>query len=115
MRLQLHEGRAHIGYGENSLHEFFTAGDTLTPNEWHFVAATIGSDRVKLFVDGKLVGEKELKRKIPENKNKIMIGDSEAAKGREFLGRIGEVGIFSKAYSEDEVRNLFLQSNLREK
>ncbi|MCM8538106.1 MAG: FecR domain-containing protein [Lentisphaeraceae bacterium] len=111
LRLQLDDSKIHIGYGENESRSFFTANKLMEPMKWHFVAATVNARSAKLFINGHKVGEEPVKNPILNNTKRIMVGASSGIPSRTFVGRIGEVGLLKKAYSESQISELFELSN----
>ncbi|MBD3183429.1 hypothetical protein GF312_14115 [Candidatus Poribacteria bacterium] len=78
-------------------------------NEWSFVALTYDGESLRLYVDGEMVGEKEVGTPDAQSnnapapyQNAIWLGAWKAP-GWDFTGVIDEVAIFNVALSDDEI------------
>jgi hypothetical protein len=73
-------------------------------DQWHFIVATYDGSKMKLYIDGiKDPSEKERKGPLDVNTNSVLIGKPQYA----FNGLIDEVRIYSRALSEEEIKELF--------
>ena len=84
------------------------ASGSLTPDKWHHVVGVFDRDKsIRLYVNG--VSESEGKTGIgsPRMRGATYIGTSRTAKKRFFAGVIDEVKIYSRALSEDEIKERY--------
>lgn len=98
-----------VGNGQNS-----TVGvdsqNSLTPGEWHHVAAIFHGGLVKVLVDGVLESEAPLTFTSLNHINApVFLGS--ALGNSHFNGALDEVGIWDRALSVEEVLNLYLMSS----
>ncbi len=69
-------------YLDESYRAVDTPKDTLKPNQWHHVAGVFDGTAVRLYVDGKLAGERAASGKRKRNKLPFYVGADVAANGR---------------------------------
>ena len=98
-----------VGNGQNS-----TVGvdsqNSVTPGEWHHVAAIFQSGLVKVLVDGVLESEAPLTfTSLNHIDAPVFLGS--ALGNSHFNGALDEVGIWDRALSVEEVLDLYLMSN----
>jgi hypothetical protein len=87
---------------------FQTTGPAATLNAWNQVAFTYdGGTTVKFYMNGQFVQESPLSAGTPVNTQDgpIRIGSTDDP-GRVFNGLIGEVAIYNRALSADEIRHM---------
>jgi hypothetical protein len=73
-------------------------------DQWHFIVATYDGSKMKLYIDGiKDPSEKERPGPLDVNTSSVLIGKPQYA----FNGLIDEVRIYSRALSEEEIKELF--------
>ncbi len=79
--------------------------------EWVFVAGVWDKKKIKLFVDGVLVDEKEAADifEIGVNTHPLFIGSSETAGANNFDGQIDEVQIANYAISDENILQMYHQ------
>ena len=93
----------------------------LTTKRWHFVAATMAAGRLRLFVDGQMLGDTLLDcassawedGRVARAERRIEIGglrrvgvESGAARASGFRGMLDEVEVWNLALSEPELASL---------
>ncbi|WP_256793606.1 PKD domain-containing protein [Terrabacter sp. Ter38] len=77
--------------------------------QWHHIAAMQGSDGMKLYVDGALVGTDPQTAAQPYSGYWRVGGDSSWADSNFFAGQIDEVAVYSKTLSSAQVQNHFVK------
>ena len=76
--------------------------------EWSHVVYTLSADSVfNLYVNGKHVGRGRFLTTVDAHDRSLMIGKTIRSQGHSFAGAIDDVRIYSRALSEDEVRDLY--------
>ena len=80
-------------------------GGSLEINNWYLVCGLSDSQKVKLFVNGKLINEK--KHKLNTNTNKVYIGKADWKVFPKAKGLIDDVRIYDRALSSAEVQALY--------
>ena len=80
-------------------------GGSLEINNWYLVCGLSDSQKVKLFVNGKLINEK--KHKLKTNTNKVYIGKADWKVFPKAKGIIDDVRIYDRALSSPEVQALY--------
>ncbi len=87
-------------------------GNTLLrPQYWHHIAATRKAGQLTLYLDGAVVGS-EFVGAIPLDYRQIYIGRLNAnpsqsrVEARGLVGHIDELAVFSRALTDEEIRNL---------
>lgn len=91
-----------------------TAASTPIPlNEWHHVTGVYDGESIIMYIDGDLGGQRDRLGKTTANQNDLIIGrDSRGCcNSRRSLVTIDELMMFSRALSEDEVKEA-MQSNM---
>ncbi|MGL5378453.1 glycoside hydrolase family 2 TIM barrel-domain containing protein [Clostridium sp.] len=73
-------------------------------NKWHHVAGTYDGEKLKLYIDGKLVGEKNHTGGIASNNYPISIG-GDAETGRRSNMIIDSVRVYDKALTKEELND----------
>lgn len=93
-----------VNAGEDYLYRAEAPSDTAgalvaapLDEQWHYVAVTYDRNSLRLYVDGRLVGEHSYRAKIGLNAFPILLGDG-------FEGLMDEVEIYGRAASADEIR-----------
>jgi serine/threonine protein kinase len=80
-------------------------------NQWYHVAATYkATDRMALYVNGKLEVATPIKRLRRTNANPFTIGWSAAWRERYFAGTICDVSLWSRALTQEQVISLMTQA-----
>ncbi|MGO9111560.1 MAG: LamG domain-containing protein [Thermoguttaceae bacterium] len=73
-------------------------------DKWHFVVATYDGTQASLYVDGKKVASnQDCPNQIDTNDRPLYIGNNSDYPERGFTGVIGEVKIYDRALSADEI------------
>ncbi|MCP4453053.1 MAG: hypothetical protein GY809_16450 [Planctomycetes bacterium] len=78
--------------------------------EWHFVAATFGSQTLRMYLDGMLEGESESTGGVDINPNDwpIMVGaESSSNGGWQFIGTLDDVAVFNRELNADEILAIY--------
>lgn len=88
----------------------------LKPGTWHHVVGTFDGQRLRLYVDGELAASNPSRvATVPDGKG-LFIGkhslESPYSQGRTFTGMIGEVRLYNRALSEEEVVRRYRTSHL---
>lgn len=93
-----------VNAGEDYLYRAEAPSDTAgalvaaqLDEQWHHVAVTYDQNSLRLYVDGRLLGERRYRSKIGLNAFPILLGDG-------FEGLMDDVEIYSRAASADEIR-----------
>ena len=71
--------------------------------KWHTAAVVVGDRATKLFVDGKLVGERPDFRRPPVSGHVLKIGKTATNFGGDFTGKIAWARIYDRAVSAKEL------------
>ena len=90
---------------------------TLRPNEWYFVAGTIGKvsahkNAIRLYVNGEIVAEQETDESVnyPTNQMTTTIGAvDKGGNWQNFDGMIDEVRIYNRSLTPAEIKALYQQ------
>ncbi|MBC8230180.1 LamG domain-containing protein [bacterium] len=97
------------------LHPYYNVGEhndkeindfTFELKKWYHFAITYDGKVVKIYVDGKVIGEENKSIKLPEFETPVLIGTGEAPKVHPTQGIIDEVFIFDRALSEQEIKDI---------
>jgi hypothetical protein len=80
--------------------------DSTFPAGWHHVAAVKSSDRLKLFVDGKLVGNSSFNIADYDLDSNAPLRIGFGANDN-FHGRLSDVRLYQRAVDEAEIGSLF--------
>jgi len=87
-------------------------GGTWVMGEWSFVAMTYDGDRLKLYVDGEMVSEKDVgepdagpNNTAPPYQGSIWLASWKAT-GWEFIGALDEVAVFNVPLSGEELEDI---------
>jgi Ca2+-binding RTX toxin-like protein len=103
---------------------YILTGDLVQSGQWYHLAFTFGSAGMKLYLDGKLVGENAYTGGLAENQEPIVIGgslewnsydgdDFRKLQVREpFDGHIDEVAFYALALSAGQIQQLMLYGPL---
>ena len=85
-------------------------GTTIPIGKWTHITGTYDGVTIRVYVNGVLDGVKKSSEGIFNSDISIRIGgyapDSEFGENRHFSGAIDEVGIWRRAFSEDEIKKL---------
>ena len=91
------------------------AGTGVWDNSWHFAVGTYDGNSVRLYVDGKQIGNGTplsgpIGYGLPDNNNDLFFGSYPTCGGENFVGSIDEPTVWSRAFSPFEVQtdNLLL-------
>ena len=100
-------------YGHHPYH----AKAILTPGEWHHVAGSFEEGVITISVDGEVIHVVRSPHKETRKAGNLRMGTfyreaNEFARGAFFKGFIDDVRIYSRAVNAEEVRHLFLTTNL---
>ena len=86
-------------------------GADMPPGDWHHVVGTFDGKVVRLFIDGRLVGESKAKeRTINKPKENLFIGGKPGSSVM-FNGMVREVRVYGRALSRDEVWKRYQDSS----
>ena len=100
----------HVVYGQfgdrHTKKVLLETTDELPLNRWTFLAATSDGETVRLYVNGKLDAEVKQRAAIAFNGNPLLIGLGFGNKPS-LKGRIGELRIYNRALTADEIDALF--------
>ncbi len=84
-------------------------------NRWHHVASTYDGEKLKLYLDGRLVASKKLGIDVAAGGN-FWLGKSDGetrwTRGAHFGGKLTEIRVYNRVLSGAEVRTHFQTSNL---
>lgn len=79
-------------------------------NTWHHLVGVVDSNKLLLYVDGKLADEVDYNGPMQSNSTVTEIGNAKADGG--FVGIIDEVVIYNRAVNANEVRQLYMAEGL---
>lgn len=82
-------------------------------NQWHHVAASYDGNEMKLYLDGKVVANRDIVGTISTNNNELVLGD-QIGFNEKFKGNMDEVRIWNRVLTECEInlnKNCELGSN----
>lgn len=94
---------------------FYTEGGTanllngtaiVADGEWHHVATTYDGNVMYLYIDAELDGETATDAEPILHNDPLVIGGDDRGSGVQVKGIVDEVGLFSKALSEEDVRSI---------
>lgn len=101
------------GYNQSHVPNFYVGNGTywsyvsasyLKPNGWYLLTASVkANDKIKIYVNGSLISQKNFIGNITQSVGKIKIGYEASTKA--FNGTIDEVKIWNRTLSDDEVKN----------
>lgn len=77
----------------------------VTPNRWHFLAATYDGKRTKIYLDGELVAEDVLSGNLIPNDSPLRIGHAEKTT-HWWNGMLDEVAVFRRALPQEEILSI---------
>ncbi|MFW5985709.1 MAG: glycoside hydrolase family 2 TIM barrel-domain containing protein, partial [Halanaerobiaceae bacterium] len=112
-----------IQSSENEL-EFYVGGrekislkvpiPTNWENNWHHLVGTYDGQKLKLYIENKLVGEKECKQKLLNTPYPVNIGRNAELHGQDYEGYLCQTlvkrtVIFNKAFTPNELQNSNLE------
>jgi hypothetical protein len=104
--LRLWDGRPDITIGTKGGWRPVTADTPLTPNQWQHVAATFDGNTLRLYVEGKERGSREVTTVLHASPSPLTLGRGTYDRGRQFAGGLDELMLFDRALSADEVAAL---------
>lgn len=81
----------------------------LTTKRWYHVAAVLGNDELKLYINGTLAGTKALTQAIATDATKLTIGKNPSGTTDYFKGKIDEVRVFNVALTENQLQRIVHQ------
>ena len=102
----LHGG---YGYGTGETHKIYDARNALTVNAWNHLAQTYDGNRLKAYVNGKMVADVEAPEKPNANPIKYL-GQRVSDRYYPFNGSIDELRIWNRARSADEIRDNYAKA-----
>lgn len=97
---------------DNSIQVQNTLPDTLTNNRYHHVAYIMKSNEVFMYVNGEFKKSMITQNGIFQNNSDVFIGKRNVSGPRRFKGNLDEMGIWSRALTECEVKALYFSSPL---
>ena len=83
---------------------------TIDTNTWYFVSAVFTETQMKLYLNAELEGVANSSSRNFLNDAKVIIGGNDHQISRRFLGVIDEAAIINKTLSEEELKEIFLNS-----
>lgn len=96
-----------IFYGMSGGREEVHAGADVADGEWHHVVALKEDDEGRIYLDGELAGSGPLTPMDISNDYPLIIGgNAEPAEHTLFAGIIDEVGVYTRALSEEEIGDI---------
>ncbi|MBI5388149.1 MAG: immunoglobulin domain-containing protein [Verrucomicrobia bacterium] len=103
MNLLVKKAAANLGVG---------IGQALEANRWYHIAGTFDGEAIRIYLDGELKGTRAVAAPVDTTTLPLRIGSDYAAAnaGSRFDGRIDEVGIWERALSLFEIKQLAGQS-----
>lgn len=106
--LKLNDSSSLRAYTENSSYTNY-ASPTNLMSDWYNLTATFKDSVAKLYIDGNLVKSESLKSPFAWTSDSIFIGFSGNTGNQDyaFLGKIDDIGMWSKALSNEELEGLF--------
>ena len=103
-----------VACGDGSTGNVYYA-DIPTPNEWHHLVAISDwiSKRLKLYVDGVKVIDGEITISNHASSDSIKIGGSGYNNIGEIKGLIGQVRIYNRALTDEEIKILYKEAKFK--
>ena len=100
--------RFEISDGTPGSLEFVESSSTVVNGVWTHVVGTYDGNKLRIFVNGKLKGQKKAKLTIGENNNELEFGRSSFLESSDYWnGIIDEVQIFNRALPPGKIRALY--------
>ncbi len=106
----------YLGYLESGLFGFSVGGDVtdrvtistgdLTLNSWNYVVGTYNGTTMKIYVNGVLKNTRTVSATI-RSSGTVNIGRDPAVSGRNFDGKIDEVGIWNRSLTSIEISEIY--------
>ena len=87
---------------------------SITDGNWHHIAATLGGDSIKIYVDGVLENQASASGIINNNVHTVLIGNNPIYSGRNFTGHMDDIRIWNVSRSAEQIngsKNCELQGN----
>jgi hypothetical protein len=84
-----------------------TISDTLNFNEWYMIASTLKDDTVKVYVNGQFIGEDTLVGPILPDDLPLEIGRDVPGQIEHFSGKLGDIRIYDRMLTQEEIEFLF--------
>ena len=91
-----------------------TSGESIIyPQKWYHVALVISQNKIQLYLNGELIKNTTIINKPIINQSDIYIGKSarDFHTTRYFNGKIDELYIFNKTFTQSEIRTFYLVAN----
>ncbi len=86
----------------------------INDGNWHHIAATLGDNAIKIYIDGILETQATASGVINNNTQTVLIGNNPIYPGRFFTGNMDDIRIWSVAKTADQInagKNCELQGN----
>ncbi len=80
------------------------SGGGMSVNQWHHIAGTYDGTKLKLYIDGEMVGSVRTSSSVKTNNFDLGIGICSEKEGNVLRGSMAAARVYSKALSDDEVK-----------
>jgi alpha-tubulin suppressor-like RCC1 family protein len=85
----------------------YTAANSVPSGTWTHVAGTYDGTRIKIYINGKQVYNSKASGTINMNAEPLRIGGGVSAGNNNFIGKVDDVYIYSRALTAQEVNELY--------
>jgi hypothetical protein len=99
-------------YGDGASYLALDTNESLTPNIWYHVSATLQGNNGELFVNNISKGIKSIAGNISYGTQSLKFGDGFDITNRDFDGSIDDIRIYNKALSPSEISFIYNGSGL---
>ena len=93
--------------------QFGCSADPIPVEEWTHMAATYDGQTMKMYYNGNVVTQTAASGKIDTNDIPVSIGRNNVGNREHYQGIVDEVAIFSRALTENEIKNAMESERLR--
>lgn len=76
---------------------------SITDGNWHHIAATLGGDSIKIYVDGVLETQASASGIINNNIHTVLIGNNPIYSGRHYTGHMDDIRIWNVTRSAEQI------------
>lgn len=106
-KLQCPNAKPTFQIGVNGTSVVSVASSASIPlNEWTHIAGTFDGTKMKVYVNGQLMAQKDLVYSITDNGENFRIGEGSKFTSRTFKGRIRDVGLWNYSLADTEINTL---------
>ena len=88
-------------------HSITTSGAGISVGNWHHVAVTFSASKLRLYIDGAMIGEKTQPGTLSSGGNSAAFIGSDRGKSEFFRGGIDDLRIYNSGLSKGEIKRLY--------